>query len=285
MLTILAPLLLLSLPSLPMGEAIFSPYSHLLPAQPTVKILGQETLARLSASGVLVLDPRTGQQVAARAALTPRPMGSLTKIMTAVIVLEHHRPQDIVTIPREAMVVEGTRTGLAVGERYTVLDLLAALLVASGNDAAVALALHHSDDLASFVAEMNARAQELGLRGTEFRNPEGLDDPDQISTPRDLGLLTIHALRHPIFRTLVSARNWEVRAQGGAALLLTNTNRLLHHSALVRGVKTGTTSQAGECFIALISFPRRDVLIVLLGSDDRYRDVRILLEILTPVLG
>ena len=126
-------------------------------------------------------------------------IASTTKIMTALTVLELCDPDETVTIPAEATGIEGTSIYLTAGEELTVRELLYGLLLSSGNDAAVALALHAGGSVSAFVAEMNERAEALGLTQTHFENPNGLDGERHYSTARDMANLTAKALKNPIF--------------------------------------------------------------------------------------
>ncbi len=228
----------------------------------------------LSASGVIVVDMLTGQELFGRRADEPRPVGSLAKLMTAIIILEEHDLHDLVTIPRSVENVEGNRAGLRPGDRFTVRDLLAATLVASANDAAHALAVEHSDSTQLFAEEMNKRAVALGLTKTHFTNPIGFDHPDQVSTPRELAWLSMYALKNDVIRSFAGRRGARIVDQSGE-----NTNKLLSsHPTRFFGLKTGTTDAAGECLISLTYSEGRPYLFVVLKSADRYQDTLHLFE-------
>lgn len=226
----------------------------------------------LSASGVLLLDAASGEEIFSISPDVRRPMASLTKIMTALMILEHHKISETVTIPPVAENIRGSTVGLIPGQHMSVSSLLKALLLPSANDAAYALASFHSRSVGAFVRTMNERAQVLGLENTRFANPAGLDHPEQYSTPRELGWLTMAALRHPTFATTVQMRSARIATSEGKEYDLRNTNEMLHYNEDVFGVKTGTTDNAGECLILLFREGHRDYLLVLLGSKDRYTD-------------
>src|SRR3990167_2274667 len=162
-------------------------------APPAVQM---EVMARLSASGVIVMDAQSGQRVYGRQYDVQRPMASLTKLMTALIIVENHQLSEVVRVPQGIDPMQST-VRLPAGEQFTVGDLLSAMLIASSNDAAATLALFHSGSIDVFAEEMNTRAAVLGLHATLFENPVGLDDPSQYSTPQDLAWLTMAALRQP----------------------------------------------------------------------------------------
>lgn len=236
---------------------------------------------RLSASGVIIVDMQSGQNIYAYASQVIRPMASLVKLMTALIIAENHPLEEWVRVPKMAEEVVGNRAYIVAGEEYTVGDLLSALLVASGNDAAITLAQFHAGSVAAFVDEMNKRAIALGLRHTVFRDPIGLDVPDQRSTPQDLGWLAMFALRQPEIFSRLSTRGARIRSRGGQMVYLTNTHALLHAETAVIAGKTGTTEGAGECLMSVVEKEGKTYLVILLNSLQRYADMRHILDILT----
>jgi D-alanyl-D-alanine carboxypeptidase len=235
-------------------------------------------VAPLSASGVLLVDVQSGEELFARSAGVARPMASLTKIMTALLTLESSSSLDsLVTTPQIVTQVGGSTIGLVPGEKMTTSSLLLALLLPSANDSAFTLA-SKDGSITAFVKRMNRRAKELGLHSTHFQNPAGLDDSQQYSTPRDLARLTLTALRNPYFRAIVETKTSSIQSNQGKVYSLRNTNELLHFNEHVFGVKTGTTNAAGECLIVLFEESDRQYLIVLLGSKERYTDALTLLS-------
>ena len=173
------------------------------------------------------------------------PMASTTKLMTALICLENCRTDEIVRVKASHCLVEGSSMYLKADLRYTVHDLLLGLLLASGNDAALALAEHAAGSVSAFVRLMNRRAKELGLRDTQFANPHGLDAAGHYSSARDLAKLMLACMEREDFRTLTATRSAEV---GGETLL--NHNRLLFSCPGCIGGKTGYTSRAGRCLVS-----------------------------------
>lgn len=261
--------------------------SRLSIAPPVPLIRERPELARLTgitASGILVLDLRSGQAVYARGANERRPIASLTKLMTALVVAERHDLREWVTVPAD-VTGEGHVVRLPPGERFTVGDLLKALLVDSANDAADTLARFHAGSTEEFVAEMNVRARELGLRDTSFANPMGFDDPDQWSTARDLGWLTSYVLRRPELRSRLSLRSGVIASREGTELAIAQTHMLLHESTPVVAGKTGTTIAAGECLDSIVKLGSREYVVVILGSRDRYADMRLVLSVLASLIA
>ncbi len=232
----------------------------------------------LSASGVILIDGLSGKEIFSVKPDHRRPMASLTKIMTALLVLENHRLNEVVTVAPIAENVGGSTVGLKPGDRYSVANLVKALLLPSANDAAYALAIFDGRSVGSFVKTMNERAMALGLKNTHFANPAGLDSPMQFSSPRDLAWLTMAALKNSYFRQTVGTRTAEIASSEGKTVGLLNTNELLRSHDDVYGVKTGTTDKAGECLIVLFRENDRPYLLVLLGSKDRYTDSQRVIE-------
>lgn len=227
----------------------------------------------LSVASAVVVDLDAGQTLYAWQPDVPLPPASTVKVMTALLVLQQANVEDTVVVSPSAAAAAGSRMGLQAGEAITVLDLLYGLLLPSGNDAAVALAEHVAGDEAAFVALMNHTAQSLGLDGTRFTNPHGLDEEGQFATAADLLVITRAALDYPVFEQIVATRTATV-----ADRILANTNELLGAYPGVDGIKTGTTDAAGECLIASVSRNGHRLVAVVLGSQDRYADVRVLLD-------
>lgn len=229
-------------------------------------------LTTVSAGSLLVFDVDAGRTLFEREATQPRPPASLTKLMTALLVLEANDLNTRVTV-QGADLVGGATMGLQAGESLTVEQLLRGLLIPSGNDAAMALARHTAGDVETFVQRMNARAAELGLEQTHFVNPHGLDAAGHESSAADLLRLALELRIYPLFREITATESANVAGHS-----LQNTNELLGTFEGADGMKTGTTDRAGECLIASITRNGHTVLIVLLGSTDRYGDARTLYE-------
>lgn len=260
---------------MPMHIAVASPHMSLEKNKVDIS-----ALENLSASGVIVVDIQSGQRLYEYASAIPRPMASLTKLMTALVIAERHSLDEWVTVPEHIGNVLGNTAYLPKGGTFTVGDLLTALLVQSGNDAAYTLALFHSGSEAQFVEEMNARAKELGLRDTSYANATGLDSANQWSTPEDLSWLAMSVLRNPMIRDRMSMRGARIVSRSGQVIYLTHTNALMHANTDVIAGKTGTTDAAGECLFSLVKKRGREYGIVLLHSLNRYADMRIILQTL-----
>lgn len=237
----------------------------------------------VSASGVLLLDALSGEKIFGRNDEMARPMGSLTKIMTAIVILENHDPEERVMIPKMPH-VEGSAIYIKEGQIFSIKDLLKGLLIQSANDAAYALAIIDSKTPEAFVAKMNERAAQLGLKDTHFKNPAGFDAEGQYSSPRDLAWLSSALLRKPLLKKIVNLTSTTIVSSDGTEFPLINTNELLKAKENVEGVKTGTTVAAGECLITLFHLKDRSYLLVLLGSNARYQDASRVMQALTASL-
>ncbi len=255
---------------------------HIAPPALTASLLMADMDRMLTASGAIVVDLESGQTMYQRDITTPRPMASLTKLMTALLIVEHHSLDEVVTIPNDIGDVAGTVAYLPAGERFTVGDLLSALLIMSGNDAAVTLARYHSGTMEAFAAEMNDRAEHLGLRDTSYQNPTGLDAPSQQSSPQDLAWLAMYVMRKSAIADRLSTPQAQISSISGKTLTLTHTHQLLRaDEPEVLAGKTGTTDAAGQCLLSIVEANGRRYIAVILHSRDRYADMRSILSMLT----
>ncbi len=209
-----------------------------------------------------------------------RPVASTTKVMTALLALEHAGSDDDVVVSQSVLTIEGSNVGLKPGDVANMRDLLPSLLLASGNDAAVAIAEHVGGSIPGFAEMMNRRAEELGARDSHFANPHGLFDPKHYSSAYDLGLITSEAFRHPRFAELVGSKVAEVQLPSApeGPVQLINHNKLLWRADFVDGVKTGFVKQSGHCLIASGNRGGWRLIAVVLDSPDMYTDAKALLE-------
>jgi D-alanyl-D-alanine carboxypeptidase (penicillin-binding protein 5/6) len=220
-----------------------------------------------------------GRLVWARRPDAPRPPASLAKLMAALVALDGEwAPDRWIAVSARAAGAGGARLGLRAGERLRARDALRAMLVASANDACLALAEATAGTAEAFVARMNARASALGLAATRFADPCGFDAPGQATTASDLWTLTRAALLVPALREAVALDRIELATAGGRRLAAATRNSLLGRARGVRGVKTGTTAAAGRCIVALAERDGREVLVVLLGAPDRWWTAAAIIE-------
>ena len=199
----------------------------------------------VSAKSAVLMDADSGNILWSRNEEREALIASTTKIMTGLIIAEECDLQEIVYVPKEAVGVEGSSLYLMQGEELTVEALLYGMMLHSGNDAAVALALYHSGKLESFVECMNDKAKMLGLEHTKFQNPHGLDAAEHFSTALDLARLTAYAMENDIFRMVVSTKTFEYKNR-----TFTNHNKMLWRYPGAIGVKTGYTKAAGRILVS-----------------------------------
>ena len=225
---------------------------------------------QIDAASAILVDLDSGQVLLQLAPDRRLPIASVTKIMTALLVLERTSLDDVVTVSDDATFQPDlaglSSLGLRPGERITVQELLYALLLQSANDAAIALAEHVSGTEERFEAAMNARARQLGMDDTRFRSPNGLDDRGY-STARDLTILTreVYATQ-PGFGRMAATRFHDVPAPAGPPRTIQNRNVLLWLYPGAFGVKTGYTARAGFCVVAAAQRDGRRLVAVVLGS-------------------
>lgn len=222
-----------------------------------------------SAQAAVVIEAASGTVLYEKNADQILPEASTTKIMTALLVLESADPETITEISAHAAAVEGSQLGLAEGDRLSVQDLLLILMMKSGNDAAVALAEAVCGSEKAFVNQMNRKAEELGLKNTQFRNPHGLPDPEHYTTARDLAQLTAEAMENEAFRTLVSTQKAKLTYKN---IVLANSNKLLYTCEGVCGVKTGFTKAAGRCLVSAAERKNVRLICVTLNDPDDWQD-------------
>ena len=223
------------------------------------------------AHGILLKELNSGRVLYEHDAGKRMSPASLTKIMSALVILERGKLDDLVTISPNAARAHKMHLRVKAGQIFRLEDLLKAMLIMSANDACLAAVEHVGGDEAQFVTFMNEKAAALGLEDTHFRNGCGFDNPDHYSTAEDLAALSVIALDQPLFRQLVREERAIITpVSGHRAYILHNTNRLLGRIPGVEGIKTGFTSKAGRCLIAKVSQNGSDLLLVILNSKRRW---------------
>ena len=227
----------------------------------------------VSAEKAILVDGVTGRVIYEKNADQQSLIASTTKIMTALIVCEQCNVLDRMRIPKEAVGIEGSSMYLKEGEILTLQELLYGLMLSSGNDAAVALAIYCGGTVEGFAELMNDKARVLGLWNTHFENPNGLDSPGHYSTARDLAVLAAYAMENPIFAKTVSAKTVKVGERH-----LTNHNKLLWRVEGADGVKTGFTKAAGRILVSSASREGRRIIAVTIDDPGDWQDHASLLE-------
>ncbi len=273
--------------------ALFAPIPVMAQAPPKAAPDRLDGPPLVTAKAWIVVDGNTGKMLKGGNEAEARPMASTSKIMTAKIVLglataDPKMLDEVVTFSERAAKTIGSSAGLKAGEKLPVSKLLYGLLLPSGNDAAVALAEHFGprlgeksdgDAVEQFVAYMNQMTKKLGLKEMAYKDPNGLS-PNNVSSARDLATLACEVMNDERFLAYVATRRHEcdVTTPDGAMrkVIWTNTNKLLDIEGF-EGVKTGTTTPAGNCLVGSASRRESRLIVVVLGStstDGRYVDSR-----------
>ena len=205
---------------------------------------------------------------------------SLTKIMTAILAIESGKMNKIVTITPEMKKVEPTILNFRVGEKFYLKDLVNAILIKSANDAATAIAIYLGDgSKEKFVSMMNWRAKKLGMNSTNFQNPCGFDAKNHKSTASDLLKLTEYAIKNSTFNEIVRKNSYSFKAINTKRTYTVYTsNKLQPKEKYMIGVKTGYTNQAGPCLIARAKEGKKDILLVMLNSHNRWENTKLALD-------
>jgi D-alanyl-D-alanine carboxypeptidase (penicillin-binding protein 5/6) len=242
---------------------------------------GTTTPAKVQAKSFAAIDASTGTVLAARGESERRPIASLTKVMTALAVIERGNLDGRVVVTRAATQVEPYREGLVAGRAYTRETLLWSALLASSNDSATALAIDAGGgSLAGFYALANAKAKAIGMTSTTYASASGLDDVRNLSTALDQALLARAALQNPMFAKIVSTRtHWTKWAAPTRAKLWVNHNKMLGTTPGTYGVKTGWTTRAGGCLVVAVRRGDRSVIGVVLASPSIWSDMAALLDV------
>ncbi len=224
----------------------------------------------VTASSWIVYDDMTDMVLAEWSADDPRPMASITKIMTVLLALENGDLDEEVTISEDAAGTGGQEIGLVAGESVTLSALVRAAMIRSGNDSAAAIAEHIGGSLDGFVRMMNERAEELGMENTHFANPHGLDAAGHYSTPRDMLIVARQAMSIPEFENLARSRMLVFPdTPDGTARSASNTNRILNSYRGLIGVKTGETPNAGLTYVGAAERQGRRMFVVVFNSVGR----------------
>ena len=222
-----------------------------------------------SAQAVMLCDAVTGRVLYEKNADETRPVASTQKLLTALIIAEAGDLHSNVRAESADSACEQTKLGLRTGEIYKRYDLLRLMLVKSENDIARCLARDNAGSYDAFAEKMNDKAREIGMKRSHFVNPNGLSEPGQYSTARDMARLALHAYRNRVIRGIVSMRTLEWRTPAGKTLIFENTNFLLRYLGICNGMKTGYTEAAGHCLVSSANEGGKHVVCVVLGERRR----------------
>lgn len=236
-----------------------------------------ENAPDIAAGGAALIEQHTGAVICAKEAHKKLPMASTTKIMTALIVIENCPLGDTVKVSPKAYGVEGSSMYLNAGEEVSVEDMLYGLMLLSGNDAAVALAIHTAGSVEAFAALMNARAEEIGAHNTNFVTPNGLHDPEHYTTAYDLALIAAEAMKNPDFRKIVGS-TYHKTTTGSVIRYMKNKNKILWQYEGGCGVKTGFTKAAGRCLVFAAERDGMTLIGAVLSCPDMFNAAKAMLD-------
>jgi len=253
----------------------FQPYPQVI--APNYSVL-DDPFTNVSARSYLIIDPDSATILKSRNLFLPLHPASTVKLMTALVAFDTYE-LDQVLAAESAQNALGNKVGFTRGAAISVKDLLAAILVNSGNDAAEILANNHPEGYQGFIDQMNQKATQLSMHQTSFANPTGIDDYRQLTTSWDLSILAREILKNPLLSELISTKTFQIKDQlTGYQYNLYNTNQLLHQLDQIKGMKTGTTVYAQQVLVSLWQEEDHSLLIVVMGSLDRYADTLELIE-------
>lgn len=232
-----------------------------------------------SGKAAVLIDGSNGRILFEKNSSVKLPMASTTKIMTAIAALENGNLNDMITIPPEASGIEGSSIWLSPGETHSLRDLLYALMLRSGNDAATAIAIHIGGSVNKFVDMMNKTAKRIGAENTNFINPHGLHDDNHYSTAYDLALIASYGLKNPVFEEIVSTKYYTIPWEGHDwDRALRNKNKILWTYEGANGVKTGYTKKAGRCFVGSAKRNGMQLIAVVLNCGPMFEESMALMD-------
>jgi D-alanyl-D-alanine carboxypeptidase (penicillin-binding protein 5/6) len=224
----------------------------------------------LQATGAYAVDTQTGTVLYSQNANTPHPIASITKLVTALVILSRHKPDTTVTIPKLPTYQTADQTlGFMQGEKYTLQDLVDATLVYSADDGADAMALWDAGSIPKFAARMNAKMSEWGIHDAHFSNPSGLVDAGNGASPAAVAKIAELAMASPVIRQAVGESQGSITSAADRTITFISTDDLLAGGQFY-GIKTGYTQAAGECFVGLTRISGHEVITVVLGANDRF---------------
>lgn len=228
----------------------------------------------------VVIDYDTGRVLFDKNASDKRPMASLTKVMTSILLVENCEMDEMIEVPSQATWIGGSTVGLKKGDKVSAKSLLYGMLLPSGNDCAYTVGIHIGGDITNFANMMNKKAKEIGATNTSFENPHGLDSKAHYTTAKDMALITRYALRNKYINEAVKTKSITINF-GSFSKLLNNTNALLKTYDKADGVKTGFTNGANRCLVASATDNGRRFIAVVLGAETtniRFSTAKTILE-------
>jgi D-alanyl-D-alanine carboxypeptidase len=255
---------------LPLTTAKFTAAPELKPNSNPLSTQAQEAIVYDVASGKLLYAKNTDQSTS---------IASLTKLMTALTILQSHSPNEMVTIPSNlpALSSDDQKIGVIAGEKFKLSELMKALLIYSANDVANSLAIWDACSVEAFSSKMNQNAEKWGLRNSHFVNPNGLDQANHYSSAADILVIANVLLHNQDFKKIVNTQSTTITNTAGKSYLLTTTNKDLS-LPYVYGIKTGFTELAGQCLILLSQKNGHEIITIVLNSPDRFQESKNMVE-------
>lgn len=233
----------------------------------------------VSAKSAVLMEKNTGRVLYIKNGHDLLPMASTTKIMTAILAIEHGNLEQEVVVGKNASGIQGSSIWLSAGEKMKLKDMLYGLMLASGNDAAIAIAEHIGGSVEGFVKMMILKAKEIGANNTSFSNPNGLHDEGHYTTAYDLALISCYAMRNPVFCEIVSTKYKQIPWEGHEyERVVKNKNKILWQYEGGNGIKTGFTKNAGKCLSAGAQKNGMQLVAVVLNDGDMFKDCMNLLD-------
>lgn len=239
-------------------------------------------IPNLTAKSFLVVEVDSGRVIGQKNPHFQLNPASITKVATAINALESYPLGEVMTVKQEYPI--GKNMELQAGEKITVENLIYGLLVHSANDAAFVLAGQNDEEVDNFITRLNKFVRQFGLEDTHFVNFDGEDDQNHYSSAYDLAHLARFALNNKVFEQAVRKKEMVVTDVSGKIVhRLETTNELLDQVPEVKGIKTGWTPTAGECFLGLVEIDENEFITVILGSEDRFGETKLLIDWLKKV--
>lgn len=242
-------------------------------------IIKTEFVPIISAKGAIIMDADSKVVLYSKNPDLRFSSASTTKIMTALLALDYYKQTDILTVKQAN--VEGSALGLNIGQQMSFENLLYALLLPSANDAALTISQNYPEGEKAFVEKMNEKAKQLKLYNTHYSDAAGLIDKGDFTTPFDLARLASFASKNPVFKNIVATKEKIIYDEAGSNIYnLSNLNKLLGVNG-VNGIKTGYTEEAGQVLVISKDEKGKTIIIVVMGSDDRFQDTSRLLDLVS----
>jgi D-alanyl-D-alanine carboxypeptidase len=264
--------------SLKPTEPKYSPNASSLQSyqQAPIKNTGPNLAAK--ASSAMIYDLNSGSVIYQKDADTKRSIASINKLMTALVIMESHKPNEVVAIKDlPALGPYDQKIGIRNGEEFELSELLKATLIHSANDAANALAIYDSGSIEAFAGKMNQKAKQWGLDNSKYSNANGLEGGDDYSTAKDVATLASLLIQNKYFADIVKTKSLYVSNLEGKEYLLTSTNKILGQNGVI-GMKTGYTLKAGECLVTVADKGGNKIVTVVLDSPDRFQESKSMID-------